>query len=149
MPHKDPEARKIYKQSESYKKSVRISGWKRQGIIVEDWDTFHDYFLSVTHCQMCKKELTTGKRTHATRCADHDHNITDRPNVRYICCLSCNANDQSTNTSGEPNIFYIKREKRWMFKKTIQGKRHISPNFKTKEEAINYKRDFLASPIFG
>ncbi len=148
MPHKCPEARKAYTQSPTGRKSARISKWKNRGIIVEenDWDYFHDLFLSITICQKCKKELTIDRYpTHSTRCVDHDHNINDKPNVRMICCTACNLNDNSRNTSGEPNIYYFKPSKCWRFKKRIQGKNYCKTGFKTKQEAIDYKLNFLAN----
>jgi len=131
------------------KKIKKIGCWKSRGIIVEenDWDYFHDLYLSITNCQKCKKELTTGKRTHSTKCVDHDHNINDKPNVRMICCTACNLNDNSRNTSGEPNIYYFKPSKCWRFKKRIQGKNYCKTGFKTKQEAIDYKLNFLASTL--
>jgi hypothetical protein len=149
MPRTKEEIRayqKKYKQSPAGKKAQKIASWKYQGIIVEenDWDYFYDLYLSTTHCQICKKELTIDKRTtHSTRCADHDHNITDRPNVRYICCQACNANDNSKNTSGEPNINYTKTRGTWHFQKYIQGKRYFKSGLKTFEEAITYKKEFI------
>ena len=137
---------KKYKQSPAGKKAQKIASWKYQGIIVEenDWDYFYDLFLSITNCQMCQKELTIDKRnTHSTKCADHDHNITDRPNVRYICCNECNVNDNSKNTSGEPNIFNTKTRGTWCFRKVIQGKYYCKYGFKTKQEAITYKKEFI------
>ena len=140
---------KAYRQTPAGKKTRRISKWKLRGIIVEEnnWDYFYDLYLSITNCQLCKKELTTGKRSHSTKCADHDHNITDRPNVRGIICHACNVNDNTSNTSGESNIYYNKQRNSWYFKKVIEGKTNFKTNFKTKEEAINYKRDFLASTL--
>ena len=141
---------KEYAKTPAGKKSRRIASWKRQGIIVEDWDKFHELFLSVTNCQICQKELTEDRyTTHSTRAPHHDHNILDKPNVIAICCQACNANDRSDNTSGEPNIYYIKSTDNWCFQKKFQGKQYYKGGFKTKEEAINYKKDFLASPIFG
>ena len=152
MPHKCPEARKAYlkayKQSPAGKKSNRITSWKDQGIIVQDYNKLYDSFLSTTNCQKCNKELTEDRtNTHSTRCLDHDHNITDRPNFRMICCNACNANDNSRNTSGEPNISYRKDANCWRFAKKIQGTTYYKGGFKTKEEAINYKSDFLASTL--
>jgi len=141
------EAIKAYRQSPVAKKSNRICVWKRRGIIVEenDWNYFYDLFLSTTNCQNCSKELTTGKRSHSTKCVDHDHNINDKPNVRMICCHACNANDNCKNTSGEPNIRYRKDANCWRFEKIIQGKRYNKTGFKTKQEAIDYKLNFLAN----
>ena len=135
---------KEYTQTPSGRKNRRKNNWKKQGIIINDVDKFYDLFLSTLHCQICKKELTVDKKTtHSTRCVDHDHTITDRENVRYICCQACNVNDRADNTSGEPNISYHKRDKLWQFEKTIKGKRYYKSGFKTKEEAIAYKKEFL------
>ena len=147
MPRKDPEERAIYdkeyKQTPVGKKSRRKADWKQQGIIIKNFDEFYERFLSITHCQICKKKLTVDKKTtHSTKCVDHDHNITDGPNVRYICCHACNCNNNSRNTSGEPNISYRKRDK-WRFNKTIKGKTYTKSGFKTKREAIHYKYSFL------
>ena len=38
-----------------------------------------------------KEKLNTDRyNTKTTRCLDHDHSITDRFNVRYVLCNSCN-----------------------------------------------------------
>jgi len=135
---------KEYNQTPNGKKCMRIGKWKQQGIIINDVDKFYDLFLSTSHCEICKKELTVDKRTtHSTRCVDHDHNINDRENVRYICCHACNSNDNSRNTSGEPNIFIVKSIGTWRFEKSIQGKKYCKYGFKTKEEAIAYKKEFI------
>lgn len=137
---------KAFNQSPKGKKSVRISRWKRNGIIVDDYDKFYDLYLSTANCEKCKKELTIDKQTtHSTKCVDHDHSINDLPNVRMICCNSCNVNDRSTNTSGEPNIHYNKRKKYWCFQKIIQGKHYNKSGFKTFEEALEYKKDYLST----
>ena len=141
---------KAFYQSPIGKKRSRIANWKRRGIIVNDYDKFYEAFLSTTNCKICKKELTIDKyHTHSTRCVDHDHLINDKPNVRAICCHACNCNNTLANTSGEPNINYRKDNNCWSFSKRNGDKTHRKSGFKTKEEAINYKKDFLASPIFG
>tara|TARA_R110001599_G_scaffold333297_1_gene549212 strand:- start:8 stop:568 length:561 start_codon:yes stop_codon:yes gene_type:complete len=148
MPYKTKEDRdayqKEYEKTPAGIKASRKSAWKRAGIIFDDVDKFYEKFLSTTHCQICKKQLTVDKNnTHSTRCVDHDHTITDKENVRYICCLSCNCIDKTNNTSGEPNISYAKRDKRWRFQKIVKGKLYGKFGFKTKEEAIHYKYSFL------
>ena len=137
---------KEYNQTPAGIKSARITRWKRVVIIVpdNDWDKFYDFYLSVTHCQLCQKELTTDRySTHSTRVPHHDHNILDKPNVIAICCQACNSNDRNDNSSGEPNISYRKAKKRWVFQKMIKGKSYTKADFKTKEEAIRYKHLYL------
>ena len=141
---------KAYRQSPTGKKLGRIGHWKRNGILVadNDYNKFYNSFLSVTHCELCKKELTIDRQnTHSTRSVDHNHAINDRPNVRAICCHACNVNDNSTNTSGEPNIYYIKTRKCWRFQKIIKGKKYTKCGFKTKQGAVDYKYEFLANII--
>ena len=137
-----------YHLTQKGKKSNRISGWKTQGIIVEynDWDCFYEIFIATTHCQKgnCGKELTTNKlTTHSTRVVDHDHSIKNKPNVRCVCCNACNIIEKSNNTSGEPNIIYLNRDECWRFQKMIQGKKYWKSGFKTLEDAIEYKKQFL------
>ncbi len=135
-----------YEQTPKRIKSKRIRNWINQGIIVpnNNWDAFYDYVLSINKCQICDVELIVGQKNSSdSRCVDHNHNITDRENVRSICCNSCNLQNRVTNTSGEPNIFYYKRTEKWMFQKRIKGKYHSKSGFKTREEAIAYKRKYL------
>ena len=139
---------KEYSQTPAGIKARKKGNWKYQGIIIKNFDEFYEKFLSTSHCEICKKELTVDKKmTHSTKCVDHDHNINDGENVRAICCNACNSNDKSTNTSGEPNIYYCKRDNTWRFRKTIKGTTYRSPNFKTKEEAINYKTHFVVDKV--
>lgn len=137
---------KAYNQSLAGKKMRRKARWKEQGIIIDDFDKFYQKFLSTTNCEMCKKELTIDRRnTHSTKCVDHDHSINDRPNVRMICCNTCNANDKSTNKTGEPNISFRKDNKCWTFSKLSKGKTIRKSGFKTFEEALEYKKDYLST----
>ena len=149
MSLKDLKARvaynKEYAQTPERKKQQRIKSWKKQGIIVEDWNTFYDSVLSTTHCEVCQKELTIDRYpTPSRKCVDHDHNISDRPNVRYICCMNCNNSiDRKTNKSGEAYIYWNSLNKNWRFAKSINGKKYGKSGFKTKEEAIAYKKEFI------
>ena len=143
-----PDQQKKYNESYNGIKSMRISGWKRQGIIVKDWDIFYDLFVSTTECQVCSKILTSAKHngcTHSTRTPHHDHNITDRPNIIAICCHACNMEDTKTTIPGLLNIIYYKQTNKWLFKKKIRGTCFQSPYFKTKQEAIDYKIQFLSN----
>ena len=80
-----------YKQSEGGKKSQRIAQWKHYGILCFDFDLLYDIFLKTTHCELCNVKLTVDRQnTKTTKCMDHDHSITDKFNVRYVLCNSCN-----------------------------------------------------------
>ena len=57
-------------------------------------------------------------------------------------CQSCNKGNYKSNTSGHKNIHYDIHKKRWRFNIIINRKR-IYKYFKTKEEAIDYKIQFL------
>ena len=144
------EKERAYKQSPVGKKSSRICVWKRAGIIVPDnnFDKFYDEYLSVKICQKkvsCKGCILTydKQNTPTTKVVDHDHNIINKTNVRFICCHACNVNDKVSNTSGEPNIF--KRGNRWFFEKIVKGIRYSSPqSYENIDDAINFKIKWLS-----
>ena len=130
---------RAYQQTPAGQKSKRISNWKQQGIKCDNWDAFYERFMSTTHCEKCDVELTGGKpMTRTTKCVDHDHDIKDRENVRAILCHACNANDRCDNTSGVPNVSYMKRDDTWRYKKDVDCDTH-QKYFKTKKDAIRYK----------
>jgi len=82
---------KEWSQTYEGKKSQKISSWKYQGIITDDYDTLYEHYLKTSFCDACRVELTYDKKkTPTTKCVDHDHSITDRPNFRNILCNSCN-----------------------------------------------------------
>ena len=133
------EYNRAYGQTPAGVKSKRISQWKRQGIISDDYDALHDRFMATTHCEKCSVLLTAGL-SRTGKCLDHDHSINDRENFRAVLCSACNLNDQCTNTSGVPNVHYCKANG-WKYKKTVN--RVIQQKyFKTKEEAICYKYEY-------
>ena len=80
-----------YRKTDQGKKSNTIASWRRQGILCFDWDMLYDLFLSTTHCEFCLVELNTNTKT--TKCLDHNHDITDRFNIRGVLCLGCNFKD--------------------------------------------------------
>ena len=75
-----------YNKTPIGKKNKRIRNWKGQGIIDADLGAVYDYMLNETHCMICKKEY----KHRQDRQVDHDHEITDGDNIRYICCHLCN-----------------------------------------------------------
>tara|TARA_R110002074_G_C12458499_1_gene659225 strand:- start:994 stop:1437 length:444 start_codon:yes stop_codon:yes gene_type:complete len=88
---KHKEEIKVYRQSSEGKKSRRINGWKRYGIISDDWNSLYEKVMNTKFCENCGIQLTEGRySTPTTRCLDHDHSITDKPNVRNVLCVSCN-----------------------------------------------------------
>ena len=137
------EYNRAYKQSSVGKKNNTISSWRtRQGIICDDWDALYELFMATTNCQTCGVVLTGGKpRTRTTKCLDHDHDITDRENVRGIICHACNMNNNCTNTSGVPNVSYLKGRDLWKYQKQVNGVEH-QKHFKNKEDAIRYKYEY-------
>ena len=81
-----------YRQTEEGKKSSRIGSWKKRGILCFDYNLLYDIFINTTICELCNCELTIDRYpTYTTRCLDHDHSITDKFNIRYVLCHSCNS----------------------------------------------------------
>ena len=70
-------------------KSKIICTWKFNGIIEDDWDGLYEYFITQTNCWICDKVYNNDKH-YDRRCLDHDHDLLDEPNIRYICCGYCN-----------------------------------------------------------
>jgi len=70
-------------------KSYIIAKWKIRGIIDDDYDLLYDVFIKETNCWICGKEFNKDNGMDK-RCLDHDHDITDDGNVRYILCGYCN-----------------------------------------------------------
>ena len=82
---------KEYRQSPRGIKSGRISNWKNYGVVCDNWDAMYDHYTKTTYCDICRVELSIKKeRSSNTKCLDHDHTITDRPNFRNILCHCCN-----------------------------------------------------------
>lgn len=83
---------KQYRQTtEKGIKVNRIGQWKYSGVICDDFDALYHHYIKTSYCDFCRVELTYDKRnTATTKCLDHDHSITDRPNFRNILCNFCN-----------------------------------------------------------
>ena len=83
--------RHVYNQTPEGIKNWRICKWREKGIICDNFDAMYDHYLKTSYCDFCRVELTYDKTTTATtKCLDHDHSITDRPNFRNILCNLCN-----------------------------------------------------------
>ncbi len=94
----NPEKVKAYQESDLYKKQHKISRWKHQGIITNDWNNVHEIYMNTTNCDYCNKEF----KNSLDRNLDHDHNINDSNNIRGILCRVCNTSDV---LKGCPPIF--------------------------------------------
>ena len=144
------EKQSAYNKSPARRKSYRIANWKQRGIVVpdNDFDKFYDEYLSVKICQKkvsCNGAILTydKRNTTTTKVVDHDHNITNKTNFRFICCHACNLNDMTNNTSGEPNI--VKLKNRWLFQKKVKGIKYYSPqSYENIDDAINFKIKWLS-----
>ena len=102
MPYKDPlkakenkkqyyldNKEKINQYRKDNHKQKTIIQWKYQGVIDNDYDLFYDYFITQTNCWICDKVFNKDI-VMDRRCLDHDHDLLDEPNIRYICCNYCN-----------------------------------------------------------
>ena len=86
---KNPDYVKNYQDENPW--VVIIAGWRFRGIIDPDLKSVYDYFITQTNCWICDKEYNKDIQMDR-RCLDHDHDLTDEPNIRYICCGYCNFN---------------------------------------------------------
>jgi len=90
---KNKEQIKEYSKTPQRKKGNRINNWKQRGIVPpSSWDEFHDEWEKATNCADCGVVMTVDiHKTSTTKCADHDHSITDgSPNFRGFVCHGCN-----------------------------------------------------------
>ena len=138
------EKQKEYRQTETGKMFSTISDWKRNGLLMdnpEDYLTIYYHWLCSTNCEKCPKEFDNTK--HNDKHMDHNHNTGE---YRNILCHSCNVNNREDNTSGTPNVSYNIKRERWRYRKNI-NKKLYQKSFKTKEEAIAYKKEFESGGV--
>jgi len=85
------EAKKAY-QKEYYQnpdnvKNNIINGWKRRGVISDNFDELYDKYISTNICEKCNNEIKSGKGLIGRRHLDHCH---ETGQFRNILCGKCN-----------------------------------------------------------
>ena len=136
---KNKEKIQEYRKSPQGIKSHTICDWRRKGVI-GDLDAVYDIYLATTECMKCSVPIS-GLNKHM----DHDH---ETRLYRAVLCNSCNIGNpldlhchKSNKSTGIKNI--TKRKKRYGFEKTTKKVPHRK-FFKTIEEAIQYKEQYLS-----
>ncbi len=87
--------KKEYSETEAGKKSLRISQWKFNGLIHDNYNELYEYYVNCKNCEKCNVELTYDKRnTATTKCLDHSHRT---GHFRNILCNFCNIKRKEDN----------------------------------------------------
>ena len=81
------ERRKEYILSVSHKKSKNISQWKSRGVISDNYDELHKYYVDCNICENCNVSLVMGNFGANKKCLDHDHKT---GLFRKVLCNTCN-----------------------------------------------------------
>jgi len=127
--------------------SNMIKQWRKSGHFIPE-GTEHDAYVrfrDTTHCEFCGWELVTGGWAKSnTKCRHHDHDIEGEDNFIAVICNICNVRERCNNTSGEPNIYYMKATGKWVFQVTYCRKKYFKGDFKTFEDALTYKGAWFA-----
>jgi len=127
-----------YQKTEAGKKSMRISSWKRQGLISDDYDKIYDRYNNTKICDLCKEDLTIAKK-----CLEHNH-INGK--FRNIVCSRCNA-WKADRAAKNICLEYDNRRgnniKRYRIKIRRNGKHVLSTSRSTEEEAKICLQNFI------
>ena len=113
------EHQREYGQTENGKKHLRINNWKRHGIIADNWEEVHAWFMEVDTCDICDCVFTRDRyNTSSSKCLDHDHSIKDDYNIRGVICNTCNVSENSESE----NRYVYPNGKGHRFQKRTNGK---------------------------
>jgi hypothetical protein len=120
------------------RKTQILSTWKGVGL-VGDYEAIYEIYLKTENCMRCSIQLTIGDHRTTMKCMDHAH---DTGEYRAVLCNGCNAGNILDTHARKDNILQEKyigqhgRLYRFRYKRD-------SETFKTLEEAIKYKEQYL------
>ena len=113
-----------FKISKKHKTDTKFN-WKKNGLIMDNFEEIYNKYIYATHCQLCNKQFKNTK----DRQMEHCHQTGE---FRNIVCNSCNQKKadvkiRSNNISGYKNITKQKTKKCnqgfiWKFEVYINGK---------------------------
>lgn len=149
--------RKSYKPQKDYKnlpfpickkhtKKMQYQ-WKTRGIIFDKightFEWWYETYIYAKNCSCCGKKFEICR----DKCMEHDHNITDKFNVRGIVCQGCNSRTKdikmkSNNKCGESNISFDKSRNKWALDIKRNGVK-FRKRYETLEEAVLERDKFI------
>ena len=132
-----------YRRSDRGSKAEHKARWRFNGMIFDNQfeNVYRDY-ITQTNCECCYRPFDNlNKKT-----LDHDHNITNKYNIRGIICHSCNhrrIDKEWSNSTGERHIFYNYTGNLYDFKLFVDNEKIVSKYFKTLYDACKYRDKWL------
>jgi len=151
MPYKDPikrdEYNKEYRQSEIGKMNVKISQWKKLGLICEHDDEYEYVYDRWWRSEQCEEPKCNTKYSEGNKkCMDHCH---DTGLFRNIICNSCNTKRRTKeNSSGTTHIYKHGKYNTWVYRITI-NKRLYQKQSRDLEWLKKYKKEFEKKYLYN
>ena len=93
-PDRKKQLDKEYHQTDKGKKIHKISSWRTQGVIHENFDELYEYYINCKACENCNVELVEGMCGSNKRCLDHSHKT---GKFRNVLCCKCNIRRKEDN----------------------------------------------------
>jgi hypothetical protein len=129
-------------------KPKTIYKWKSRGLKLREGESYDNIFEKVkntTHCELCNDEFNTDEKKR--RCMDHCH---DTGFFRMVLCNECNSqfgknhNKRKLHTNNKSGHKHISMDgDKYVFSIQRNKKTH-KKRFKTLEEALEYKSNYLS-----